>query len=1589
MSSRESVPPPLPLEDDVDLEAATVSLPPPPPGALLERLTDGPVRTHPPLDLSRVFEGARVLVVGGTGFLGKVWLSFLLSKWPSIGKILLVVRSRKDVDSEARFWASVASSEPFSPLRELHPGGEFDAFLREKVQVLDADVSKDLCGFTPETIQDLNGTVDAVVNVAGVVDFDPPLDEAILTNARGMQNLVALAQALGDVPVLHTSTCYVAGYQQGRIEEVDPKRLPFPHFREMPDAKWDPQREIVEGLELAASVRRRADDAHWLAHFERDAKAALLKRHEPTTGEVFDAEVRRAKERWIADETGRVGTERAKFWGWTNTYTYTKSLGEQVLARSGLRYTIVRPAVIESSERFPFPGWNEGINTMAPITYLFMHGHIQVPAGEQSSLDIIPVDYVAGGMVAALGALLEDTHESVYQLGTSHTNPAMMHRIVEICGLYKRKHYQRKTGGNPWWNLLQTYWEPTPVSADEFRAHGAPAIAKAARTLSQLARKAAVGPAAMLLAPTSRALASYSDVAKRNGEIFSLFVPFMAETEYRFVTDNMAALRDRLIPADREAVYWHPEDIDWRVYLHEVQLPGLEKWVLPELDKRVNRPAKPQRAYDNLLDLLDEAADRHQHRPALLRMERDGVARVSYREMHARVEATAARLAAAGVKPGDRVVLCAGNHIAWPVAYFGILRAGAVAVPTDAAMEADALANVIRASKAVAAVVDEKSAERVTGLAVKSLEVQALTDEGEGLVAPERPRLTRDDLASVIYTSGTTGVPKGVMLSHGNFTTLLGALAPVFPLGEGDRTLSVLPLHHTFEFTCGMLLPLSRGGATVYLDELNGERLTEAMREAKVTAMVGVPALWQLLERRILQQVKDRGETVSAVFDMALALNRTLGRNVGFDVGRVLFGAVHERFGGKLRYLISGGAALPKETAALFQGIGLPLAEGYGLTEAAPVLSVAKASVKAKPGSVGPAIPGVEIKILNPDASGVGEVLARGPNVMKGYADDPDATAGAIDADGWLHTGDLGSLGRGGALTLVGRSKDVIVSASGENLYPDDVERALGDIEGIKELVVLGVADPKGGERAALLAVPDTEEVPAERRAEAREQAMKRLRAKVRDLPPAWQPAVVLPYDATLPRTATRKVKRGAVRPIVERLVSASAPARGASAPAGSTPVRAAVASLSRRDPATITAATQLRGDLGFDSLMAMELAVALEAAIPGAQVPSDLVGRVETVGDLERALHVEPNTAPKPLRRKDIDEGVAPRFTLPDEARTAAKGAIAFFQREFYGTVMRPRVTGRAYIPQNRNTIVVANHTSHLDMGLVKHALGRYGEDIVALAAKDYFFSTPMRRAMFENFTNIAALDRDAGLHQTLTEIGRILQGGRTVLIFPEGTRSDDGQIKKFKGAVGFLALHHEVDILPMWLGGAYESLPKHGKVPTKRELTARIGPTLTYRELRRLTAGMRPVEAARTVAHIAQEAVESLRDGAVLDLASRATARAAQPRKHPVVALFEDLPRRFLPGKLDAPVSFYFTLGAEPEAKWTVVVDASRCEVTQGKVNGGAADCVLKTSPELFSRIVREGWQPGPAEFMTGAVKSNDVSLLMQFTQAFRLGE
>lgn len=1537
----------------------------------------------PRLDLGKLLSGKRLVVVGGTGFLGKVWWAFLLSRFPDIGHIYLTLRPKRGKNAQQRYDEEVATSEVLDALRGQYGLG-FPEFLRQKVTPIAGDVIQPYCGLDPDLREALRGKVDVVINVSGVVDFDPPLDEALEVNAFGVKNLVGLARDLGNLPLLHTSTCFVAGSHTGHVAESDPRDFPFPRADELDKSHWDPDREISECLDVIEQARHRSNDMFRQSNFLDDAKKNLHKRGEPARGSVLEAEVTKVKRKFVEGQLADLGMERANFWGFPNTYTYTKAIGEQIALGSGLPCTIVRPAVVESTNEYPFPGWNEGINTSAPLIYIIRQGGLQIP-GSENFLDVIPCDMVAAGLTLALGELLEGRHKTVYQLGSSDSNPCTMRRFFELSGLYKRKYYQRTGKGGPIVSYLQSHFEGAMLSKEQFESIGPQKIANGVRSLAGLLKKAAVGPVAPLLEPAADALSGFARQQENVGNILGVFLPFVAQFEYVFRCDNTRAAYARLSPEDQARIPWTIDQLDWRKWFLEVHAPGLEKWVFPQIDERLKRPKRAPEPHQTLPALLDEMADRYELAVALQRTEEGGLSRLSFREWREQAGAAAARLIRSGVRPGDRVMLAAANHPSWSISFFGILMAGATVVPLDAAIDAEVAQNLQRASRARVFVCDAKVQQRLSSTltGVEFCDYHALSAKGPmgiGLA------VQADDVAALIYTSGTTGNPKGVELSHANLSALVAALAPLFPLGKDDRVLSVLPLHHTFELTCGMLLPLSRGARIVYLDELNAERLEFGLKEGKITGLIGVPALWEMLERRILARVAEHGTVAARLFDVAVELNRSLGKSVGVDGGKLLFGTVHHAFGGKLRYLVSGGAALPERTHKLFSGLGMHLAEGYGLTEASPVLTVASAGPKARSGNVGRPIPGVEIKIDVPNPDGVGEILARGPNVMLGYSDDPEATAQVIDRDGWLRTGDLGKLDRRGRLSIVGRAKDVIVASNGENVYPDDVEARIGRVEGVKELCVLGIPDGRGGERVACVAVADRDsDLPY---AAQRAKAKKELEEALSKLPNAQKPALVMIFEKDLPRTATRKVRRGEVRAEIERRERTQEDARPTGTVDGAASlVRGTIATIARRPAAKISAGQQLRGDLGFDSLMLLELLVAIETEL-GRSLDAERVATAQTVADVEAFVR-EAQNARRLATTQTIEKEDELSLDIPEPLREAAMAWMGMAQHGFYDRVLKTTVTGRSFIPHNRNTIIAANHASHLDMGLVKYALGDYGQKMVSLAAQDYFFEgNKYRKAFFENFTNLAPMPRGSSLRQALRQAGDLLERGKTVLIFPEGTRSTDGQVHEFKSAVGHLAKHHNVDILPIWLGGTHRALPKGSTLPKNREVEARIGAPLEAREMARLTAGLSTAEASRIITRLAHRAVVLLSQGKVLDTrelnADEVRESLPPPEPEGLEPVFRELEQRFKAGSVEQPISFYFSLG--DTERWTVRVTDRACEVVNGKV-ASPADCVLKTTPDMFTRIVREKYTPSPAEFMSGTVKSNNIQLLFTFQKVFQL--
>ncbi len=284
-------------------------------------------------------------------------------------------------------------------------------------------------------------------------------------------------------------------------------------------------------------------------------------------------------------------------------------------------------------------------------------------------------------------------------------------------------------------------------------------------------------------------------------------------------------------------------------------------------------------------------------------------------------------------------------------------------------------------------------------------------------------------------------------------------LSSVLDMDITDGVLSVLPMHHTFEFSAGFLTPFSNGTQITYLDELTAEELSHAIENGHVTGMVGVPALWEMLHRRIKTRLRERGDWIADLADNVIEFNAWIRDNTPFNLGPIVFFPIHQGMGGKMRYLISGGSALSEKVQKDLHGLGFTVLEGYGLTE-----SLAGADRRAAretnyfSGSVGKPLPGVEVKIDNPDENGVGEVLARGQNVMLGYYNNEEATE-AVLQDRWLRTGDLGRIDEDGNLFIVGRSKDVIIDSNGKNIYPDEIEDLYGKSGFIKELSVVGLPD--------------------------------------------------------------------------------------------------------------------------------------------------------------------------------------------------------------------------------------------------------------------------------------------------------------------------------------------------------------------------------------------------------------------------------------------------------------------------------------------------------------------------------------------------
>ncbi len=1433
------------------------------------------------LSPTEIYKDRKIFLIGSTGFLGKVTLSMLLHRFPNIGRVYVTVRARSQEESESRFWNSVIPAPPFDPLRERY-GSALEGFLRDKVVVLGGDIGDTNLGYSESEAQRVADDIDVVINSAGNVTFNPTLESALRTNVVGTQNVIAFARRMKRSALVHVSTCFVAGNRSGAVWEGEEVLGYFPRKHELPGVEFSVDREIEDCAKLADRVREETKDAMMVARFRELARKRLIEEgRDEDDPDALGLAVARERKVWTRTRLTDLGVERSAWWGWPNIYTYTKALGEQlVAAEKDMVRSIVRPSIVESALAYPFPGWNEGFTTTAPIIFLVLKGQTQLPANEKLILDITPVDQVASVMLAvAAQACVEQPH-LVYQAATGDSNPNNMDRIINLVGLFKRKHFQEKQTGVKLLNEIAARMEPRPVSTARFESTSIPMLNSAAKRAASLLDRARPrwggGRMVEAIDLVKTGVDRVEEITRETSEAFEMFRPFTIENAYVFRSDNIRSLFERIRRDEHSLLTWHPETFDWYDYWLNIHLPGLKKWVFPTLEEDMRAQPKRIYTYRDLLELFETSTKRHATRVAM-RIERDGrKEQYTYADLRELATRAAAFLADQGIKTGDRVMLFSHNAPEWGMTYFGVLRAGASCIPVDPESSTDEIINFARAGDAAGIVLsqklDQEHPELRQRLADENLtqrvwvfgEVFALPDEHteDERIALLPRKIQAQSVASLIFTSGTTGRPKGVMLSHRNLTSMVSMLSSVFDMSTRDGVLSVLPLHHTFEFSTGFLTPLSRGAQITYLPELTSDALARAIKNGHVTGMVGVPALWELLHRRIKNKLHERSDWIGNTAEGLIRANAWLRKKTPVNLGPFLFYPIHEGLGGRIRYFISGGSALNEKIQQDFQGLGFTILEGYGLTEASPVLTVTRPENRMLTGSVGKPLPGVQVKIAEPDESGVGEVIARGPNVMLGYFDDEEATRNAL-VERWLYTGDLGKLDDEGNLYLVGRSKEIIVDTNGKNVYPDELEEVYSNSPYVKELSIVGLADGLG-EKVACLAVADDEYDITLSREEQRRSVEEHFREVSASLPYYKRVKVLHFTNIELPRTATRKVKRREVVQIMEALEESqkatNATGTRETAGAESKWLLDIVATVSNRPRTEISPGSRL-ADLGFDSLMFVELATAIENA-GGAISAPERFNEIQDVRELMSVVAKQSRSAARAERKTVGEQPREDEIHIPSFIKVAGNVAGDALQRLLYDRLLKTRYEGRSNIPVHTNFIVAANHSSHLDMGLTKMALGEAGKDLVALAAADYFFDNRYKRAVMENFTNLVPIERTGSLRQSLRHARSFLDRGYNALIFPEGTRSMTGVMADFKPVIGYLALASRIGILPMYLVGTHEAMPKGSNVIKSREVGARIGRFLSIDELEEMTSGMARSEAYRLIAALVRHEVENLRD-------------------------------------------------------------------------------------------------------------------------------
>jgi len=1426
-------------------------------------------------EIAAYLHGKTLLITGTTGFLAKGLIEKILRYAPEIERMYLLIRTKRQRDGTIltaadRLDNEILPSSAFARLRETH-GDRFMTVMHEKIHALTGDLTLDHLGFEPDLYERLMREVQIVVTCAASVTFDEEIDAALQLNTLGVRRILEFAKACDDTILIHVSTAYVSGQRKGRAPEVPPtpdrsmaqeigrSRTPF-----------DVEHEIKDILTTAGSIHDASRSEDQQAQFK---KMAWRQNRKPSQ-RWLDAQIETYRKLWLKEQLIEEGMRRGQQWGWHDSYTMTKAMGEQLVVkyRDELPTAIIRPSVVESSLVDPEPGWIEGLKVADPLIDAISRGRLpDFPGDKNATLDVIPVDIVVNTILAAMPRVAQEKGITVYHVSTGDKNPIQFHQIFSLVYEYFLKNPRLDKHNEA---ILVKKWS-YPTLEQFRRRYTHRYIWPMSAALWCIDRLSWIS----VLSRWRHKITVMKSAITRMLYYATIYSPYTS-MDCTFETDRIQKLHESLDPEDQLLFNCDVSRIHWQKYIQDIHIPGLKRHVLKtdtsdrektEEEEEVDRSSFDQVEedmlphLDTLTDVLEKSAEMYGDQVAL-QMKREGAwVRYTYKEVHDLAGHIGWHWRQNGLHPGDRVLLFSENKPEWGIACFAAMVAGVAIIPVDRQTPVHEIWAVARFTSARAilcsesgyrilmdetAAADQEPADPVQdiflwnidnfGLAFDEARLAAspvTTDQEPPAWAPVEP----ETVASIIFTKGTSVDPRGAVLTHRNFVSNLLSLAEILRAYKTDQFLSVLPLNHALEFTAGFLMPFYAGATITYSDTLKSRHLVELMAETETTCILAVP--------RILKLLYERLRRTAEVSD-----NKVIER---------------------IRLLVSGGAALDKTLYDAYQQIGLTIYEGYGLTETAPILTVNPMD-QSKAASVGLPLPEIELRIDNPDDTGNGEIVVRGANVMSGYYHNPVATAEYL-RDGWLYTGDIGYQDEDSYVYITGRSKDLIVTGAGKNVYPDEVEWHYRSLPHMKEFRIVAIRPLDSmGEDVHAVVVPDWHSFTGETE-DVRREVISSVQRISKSLPSYQRIQQVHVWDEPLPANGEPKERRSEYRRLLMAQVhepstdAASDPQESGTLPWDQVVYRV-MARLTRQPVSDISDHPERPVEDLMDSLMRVELMAALETrfdtTIPDAEAlkihtVQDVLDTVRRyISDLEAPVVDQPVDTSDYWARMLESEKMSSSAEPVSHKKSMLQRIIWTAGRLLYRKFFNLSCQGLEHIPTDTPFLIAANHCSHLDSGAIIVALWDRVDRVHPLGAKDYFFNSPFKAWFFGSIMHVVPFDRHDQIFEGLRASSQVLSPATPLLIYPEGTRSVTGELQVFKVGLGLLALELGVPVVPTYIRGTYAALPKGRNLPHRRPIEVVFEAPIDIEAYRRRRGRETNYDLYQEITRQTRQTIEQIRD-------------------------------------------------------------------------------------------------------------------------------